>query len=196
MTTPRLIGTNTLPQLNVKATDMKRELESVFDKYENFFALNNIKSGASKTAQEKDLKASLLRQYIGDPAMDAIYPLGRDRTKTYEEIKKAIEDRYRPTYANTLVRSQFIWSMMHKGQSSCDFLQSLWEGIRKTSCTDPNEQLSWVLTCFTSRHSNTEVRKAFELKPPTTEAEALAIVDDMWRASNKTGVQVRRLTLY
>ncbi len=33
--------------------------------------------------------------------MDVNYPMGRDRTKTYEELKKAIEDRFRPTYARS-----------------------------------------------------------------------------------------------
>ncbi len=176
---PRLVGTDTLPKLNVKAADMKRELEQAFDKYENFFTLNYIKSGAAVTATEREVKASILQQYIGDAAMDGIYPSGRDHTKTYEELKKAIKDRFRPTYANTLLRSQFICSTMREGQSSRDFLQSLWEGIRKTSCTDADEQLRWALTCFTSRHSNSEVRKAFELKPPSTEAEALATVNDV-----------------
>ncbi len=60
MAPPRLVGTNTLPQLNVKATDMNRELERTFDKYENFFTLNYIKSGAGETAAEKELKASIL----------------------------------------------------------------------------------------------------------------------------------------
>ncbi len=36
-----------------------------------------------------------------------------------------------------------------------------------------------MLTCFTSRHANSEVRKAFEVNPATTEAEALATVDDV-----------------
>ncbi len=188
---PRLVDTNTLPQLNVKATNMNRELERAFDKCENFFTLNYIKSGAGETAAERELKASILRQYIGDAAMDAIYPMGRDHTKTYKELKKAIEDRFCPTYADTLVRNQFIPCAMRDGQSSRDFLQSLWEGIRKTSCSDVNEQLRWVLTCFTSRHANSKVPKAFELEPPTTEAEGLATVDDVeskqqdWRVSEK-----------
>jgi hypothetical protein len=68
---------------------------------------------------------------------------------------------------------------MRDGQTSQDLLQMLWEAIRKTSCGDAEEQLKWVLTCFTSHHVNSEVRKAFELNPPETEAGALAIVDDV-----------------
>jgi hypothetical protein len=88
---PRLVGTDTLPKLNVKAADMKSGLERAFDKYKNFFMLNYIKSGAGETATERELKASILRQYIGDAAMDGKYPLGRDRTKTYKELKRPLK---------------------------------------------------------------------------------------------------------
>ncbi len=181
MAVPRLVGTDTLPKLNVKATDLKRELESVFDAYENFFVLNRL-ADDTITATSVDngkLMAALLRQYIGRDALDAIHPDGRDRTKSYADLKAAIEGKFRPTYSERLICNQFFQCTMHEGQTSRAFLQQCWEAIRRTSCTDAAEQLEWVLTCFTTRHLNEEVRKVFDLKAPQTEAEALQIADDV-----------------
>ena len=68
---------------------------------------------------------------------------------------------------------------MTEGQTSRDFLQQLWQAIRRTSCTNKEEQLQWVLTCFTTRHINPAVVKAFDLRTPTTEEEALNMADDV-----------------
>jgi hypothetical protein len=158
---------------------MAHELRWVFNKYENTFHMNEIGTSDPPTADHIRLKASVLRQYIGDAVLEAIDPVGTDRTKTYEEIKKAIEDKFRPAYSDNLVRAQFLRITMADGMSSRNFLHSLWAGIRRTGCKDEQEQLAWVLTCFTTRHVNVELRRAFELKPPMTEAEALQMVDDI-----------------
>jgi transposase InsO family protein len=181
MAVPRLVGTDTLPKINVKATDLKRELESVFDAYENFFTLNRLADDnlVATSVDNGKLMASLLRQYIGRDTLDAIHPDGRDRTKSYNDLKTAIEAKFRPTYSERLIRNQFFQCTMLEGQTSRAFLQQCWEAIRRTSCTDANEQLEWVLTCFTTRHLNEEVRKVFDLKAPRTEAEALQIADDV-----------------
>jgi hypothetical protein len=181
MALPRLVGTDTLPKINVKATDLKRELESVFDAYENFFTLNRLADDnlVATSVDNGKLMASLLRQYIGRDTLDAIHPLGRDRTQSYTDLKTAIEAKFRPTYSERLIRNQFFQCTMLEGQTSRAFLQQCWEAIRRTSCTDANEQLEWVLTCFTTRHLNEEVRKVFDLKAPRTEAEALQIADDV-----------------
>ncbi len=125
------------------------------------------------------LKASVLRQNIGDDALAAIRPVGADRTKTYEEIKAPIVARFQPAYSELLLHQQFTRCTMAESQSSREVLQTLWEAIRRTSCKDAEEQLFWVLTIFTTRHMNAEIRRAFELKPPTTEKEALQIIDDI-----------------
>ncbi len=181
MALPRLVGTDTLPKINVKATDLKRELESVFDAYENFFVLNRLADDnlTATSADNGKLMAAILRQYIGRDTLDAIHPDGRDRTKSYADLKAAIEGKFRPTYSERLIRNQFFQCTMQEGQTSRAFLQQCWEAIRRTSCADPAEQLEWVLTCFTTRHLNEKVRKVFDLKAPKTEAEALQIADDV-----------------
>ncbi len=68
---------------------------------------------------------------------------------------------------------------MTENQTSSDFLQTLWEAFRRTSCRDADKQLNWVLMCYVTRHSNAELRCAFELCPPKTEDEALQITDDI-----------------
>ncbi len=181
MPPPRLIGTDTLPKLNVRAQDMKRELDRVFGKYENFFALNGLADNATVPTSDDNatLMASIFRQYLGDDALDAIHPIGIDRTKTYAEVKTALIAKFKPSYSEFHLRTQFMRCTMLDGQTSRDFLQVLWDAIRRTSCADPDEQLHWVLSCFMTRHVNEEVRKVFELKAPKTEEEALAIVDDV-----------------
>jgi hypothetical protein len=180
-TTPRLIGTDTLPKFDVHARDLRRELDKVFCKFENFFALNRLVdgNGAATNNDNAKLMADLLRQYIGDDTLDAIYPLSTDRTKTYAELKAAIEAKFKPTYSENHVRKQFFHCTMLEGQTSRAFLQECWSAIRRTSCADPAEQLHWVLACFTARHTNAEVRQVFDLKPPKTEEEALQIADDV-----------------
>ena len=88
-------------------------------------------------------------------------------------------EKLKPKVSETLVRGQFFRSVMTEGQTSRDFLQQLWQGIRRTSCTNREEQLQWVLTCFTTRHINPAVVKKFELKTPTTEEEAINMADDV-----------------
>jgi hypothetical protein len=117
--------------------------------------------------------------------------VGNDITKSYDKIKKAITDKFRPAYSELLLRQQFHRCTMTKGQSSRDFLQSLWDAIRQTSCKDDAEQLLWVLTNFTTRHTNAEICRAFELKPPTTDAEALQIVNDIESKQRERGATER-----
>jgi hypothetical protein len=142
--------------------------------------MNNIRRDAADADEDARFKANILRQYIGDDALAAIRPIGTDRTKTYDEIKDAIIARFWPAYSKLLLRQQFTCYTMSDGQSSREFLQTLlWEAIRRTSCMDDKEQMFWVLTIFMTRHTNAEVRRAFELKPPTNEKEALQIVDNI-----------------
>jgi transposase InsO family protein len=94
-------------------------------------------------------------------------------------LKAAVEKRYKPSYSETHIRKLFFHCTMQEGQTSRAFLQECWAAIRRTSCTDPVEQLQWVLTCFTSRHTNPEVVQVFDLKAPKTEEEALQIADDV-----------------
>jgi transposase InsO family protein len=171
----RLVGTDKLPELNVHAVDMAKELDRVFEKYQNFFVLNAL--AGRTTADEETLKATVLRQYIGDAAMDAIRPMAAD--KTYEELRDALIRKYKPAYSEVYVRSQFFRCTMTEGQTSRDFLLQCWQAIRRTSCVDENEQLQWVLTCFITRHNNEEVRRAFDIRAPTTEAEALQMADEV-----------------
>jgi hypothetical protein len=190
----KLIGMEKLPELNTKAHDMRSELTRVFNKYQTVFEMNRVGTGNQSSAEDVQLKASVLRQYIGDAALDAIHPTGRDRTKTYEEnqeIKAAIEQRFRPAYSEHVVRAQFVRTTMMEGQTSRDFLQACWEGIRRTCCQDPAEQLYWVLCIFTTRHANPEVRKQFKLKPPATKAEALQTVDDIESKQRERGTNER-----
>ncbi len=175
MAAPKLIGASTLPELNVKAVDMAYKLQRVFDKFENLFKINRL----TNSADDEKLKAGLVRQYIGDAALAAIHPTGRDRTKTYEELKAAIQKKFQPVYNELMLRAQFVRCTMSKNQTSRDFLQTLWEAICRTSCKDEEEQLHWVLMCYVTRHSNTELRRSFELRPPKTEDEALQITDDI-----------------
>ena len=39
---PKFVGTERLKELHVKATNMKRELDRCFSRFENFFKLNEI----------------------------------------------------------------------------------------------------------------------------------------------------------
>jgi transposase InsO family protein len=172
----RLVGTDKLPELNVRAIDMAKELDRVFERYANFFVLNGL-AGNNRTAEDETLRATVLRQYIGDAAMDTIRPTAAN--KTYEELRDALIAKYKPAYSETHVRSQFFRCTMTEGQTSRDFLLQCWQAIRRTSCADENEQLQWVLTCFITRHSNEEVRRAFDIKAPATEAEALRMADEV-----------------
>ncbi len=162
----RLVGTDKLLELNVRA----------LEKYANFFILNGL-AGNSRTAEDETLPATVLCQYIRDAAMDAIRPKAAD--KTYEELRDALIAKYKPAYSETHVRSQFFRCTMTEGQTLRDFLLQCWQAIRRTSCADENEQLQWVLTCFITRHSNEEVRRAFDIRAPATEAEALRMADEV-----------------
>jgi hypothetical protein len=144
---PKLIDVGKLPELNVKAPHMVYELERVFDKYDNCFDMNEVGTSTPPTVEHIKLKASILRQYIRDDALAAIWPLGSDCTKTYEELKQAIEAKFKPAYSETLLRTQFIRCMMTDGQSSRDCMQALWSAIRRTSCHQ-DDHLHWVLTFF------------------------------------------------
>jgi hypothetical protein len=155
---------------------MAKELDRVFEKYANFFVLNGL-AGNNRTADDEMLRATVLRQYIGDAAMDTIRPTADN--KTYEELRDALIAKYKPAYSETHVRSQFFRCTMTEGQTSRDFLLQCWQAIRRTSCADANEQLQWVLTCFITRHSNEEVRRAFDIRAPATEAEALQMADEV-----------------
>ncbi len=134
---PKLVGTGTLPELDVKAVYMAYELQRVFDKFENFFEINRL----TNSDDDVKLKAGLLRQYTGDANLAAINPIGRDRTKTYEELKAAIEKKFQPVYNKLMLRAQFVRCTMGENQSSRDFLQTLWKAIRHTSCQDADEEL-------------------------------------------------------
>ncbi len=90
---PKLIGAGTLPELNMKAMEMAYKLRRVFDKFENFFDIDRL-----TTSADEKLKAGLLCQYVGDVALAAIHLTGRDRTKTYEELKAAILKKFQPVY--------------------------------------------------------------------------------------------------
>ena len=110
--------------------------------------------------------------------LDAIHPVDTDGLKTYDEIKTAVEAKFKLTYSETLLRGQFFHCVMTAEQSSRDFMQECWKSIRRTSCSTA-DQLQWVLTCFTIRHNNPEVLKAFEQNALATKEEALRIVDDV-----------------
>jgi hypothetical protein len=114
----------------------------VFNKYENTFYMNEIGTSNPPTAEHIRLKASVLIQYIGDAVLEAIDPIGSDRMKTYEEIKKAIEDKFCPAYSDNLVRAQFLRITMAEKMSSRDFPHLLWASIRRTGCKDEQEQLA------------------------------------------------------
>jgi hypothetical protein len=77
------VGTDTLPKLDVKNVDMLYELDRVFDRFEIFFDMNGLTADNNHAldAAAVKLKSSILRQYIGDPALNGIRPLGSDRTK-------------------------------------------------------------------------------------------------------------------
>ncbi len=121
---PRLVGTETLPKLDVKAVNMQYKLDRIFDRFENFFDMNSLTAdeGHALDAAAVKLKSSIFRQYIGDPALNGIRPLGSDQTKTYEELKAAIVAKYKPAYSDVFLRSQFFRCTMMEGQSLRDFL--------------------------------------------------------------------------
>jgi hypothetical protein len=75
---------------------------------------------------------------------------------------------------------------MREVRSSREFLQTLWEAIRHTLCKDNDEQRFWVLTIFTTRHMNMEVRRAFELRPLTIKKEALQIINNIERKQRES----------
>ena len=91
----KLIGADRLKEIDIHAVDMTRELEKIFTKYETFFEMNRLGKTDSEdeeeveTKEHKRMKANVLRQYIGDAALEAIWPDPTDRTETYEELREA-----------------------------------------------------------------------------------------------------------
>ena len=151
--TMKLIGADQLKELDVHAVDMNREIEKVFTKYETFFGMNGLgktdpdDEAEIETNEHKRMKANVPRQYIGDAALEAIWPDPTDRSKSYEQLQDRIIKKLKPKVSETLVRGQFFRSVMTEGQTSRDFLQELWQAIRRTSCTNRD------ISSFPSSHA-------------------------------------------
>ena len=114
---PRYMGESTLKALNVKSTDINRVLRDFFRRFENFFLINRV---ANTTQADTQLRAALLRQFVGDNALHAIPSEADDVTKTYDELKTALETRFQVKLDPLVLRSQFMRSVMLPGQSSRD----------------------------------------------------------------------------
>ena len=120
---PKFMGENTLKPLNLKAANINQELEDKFRKFENFFLLNDLDD---TTARHRTLRAAILRQFVGDDVLRAISVKADDANTSYDELKRAIQDRFKVQLDPLVLRSQFMRCVMLPGMTSRDFMQTLW----------------------------------------------------------------------